>query len=63
MAPLAAPVTMGSSPRLRGTLFVRAAIAFHLGIIPALAGNTPLFFVNVWLDGIIPALAGNTRAS
>ena len=25
---------------MRGTLFVGAAVAFHLGIIPALAGNT-----------------------
>ena len=34
-------LSMGSSPRLRGTLSCRAARTWPTGIIPALAGNTP----------------------
>ena len=38
--PPAAMPTLGSSPRLRGTLFGSARFGYIRGIIPALAGNT-----------------------
>ena len=39
------PAAVGSSPRLRGTPSCRAACVRSIGIIPALAGNTPTRWV------------------
>ena len=51
----------GSSPRMRGTQVAGRLGQFHVGIIPAHAGNTGK--VAVFIEpptGIIPAHAGNT---
>ena len=50
----------GSSPRMRGTLFLAGVDGDDLGIIPAYAGNTCRFFIDTVSMGIIPAYAGNT---
>ncbi len=49
---------MGSSPRLRGTLGVLAARGPHLGIIPALAGNTCTCGLRVWVPRDHPRACG-----
>jgi hypothetical protein len=51
----------GSSPRVRGTVFVHAHHEFSNGFIPACAGNSPTSVLEQ--VRFIPACAGNSRAS
>ena len=58
IAPVAAALAAGSSPRMRGTLAVRDRAPMVEGIIPAYAGNTPFFSGFDEIPGDHPRVCG-----
>ena len=56
-------LTVGSSPRMRGSLYPMSGRFGFAGIIPAHAGLTRRPRYSAWLRGIIPAHAGLTQSA